>query len=158
MKSVKSIMIVLTFISVFFISNVLYGGSFVSETTSNNDVDFAKIAKKIKRKEAKPPMLLSGDWREQGTDVSKYFIDAINKNEDVFKLKDRLHRNGYFIQWRDEYGNITESKKAKELDASFIFYRFFFHHPDTGIILSIEFDEFKSITNIKAIYFTYSLI
>ncbi|MBQ9619381.1 MAG: hypothetical protein IJR44_02705 [Neisseriaceae bacterium] len=154
MKSVKSIMIVLAFITVFFISNVLYGGSFVSETTSNNDVDFAKIAKEIKRKEARPPISLS----EEGIDVSKYFIDAINKNEDVYKLKNKLTENGYFVDWRDKYGKITEDKKANELNALFVFRGFFFRHPDTGIILSIEFDEFKSITNIKAIYFTYSLI
>lgn len=149
MKNIFKLSILLIFCM--FVSINSYG-----ESKMENNIDFKKIAKDIRKIEPKPPLLSSGDWKQQGTDVSKYFTNVINENDDIYKLKEILEKNDYFVDWRDENGKKikTENQKAKELNALFVFNKIF-QQRDAGIILGVTFNDAKNITNIKAIYFTY---
>ena len=162
MKSVKSIMIVLAFISMFCISNALYGDSFVSKTTNKDNVDFAKVAKKISQNEQRPPRLIHGDPLNQGIDVSCYFSNVIKKGDDVFKIKEKLIIDGFLINWRDENGNIVRSQEQKtvQLSAVFIFYTGIsgiISKRDRFILLNISFDDMYRVTKINARYITSSI-
>ena len=158
MKKIKLYFKLISYIVIFVV--ILFCAWSLENLYINSDVgsstNFKKIAKQIKKNEKRPPQLKYGSPWEQGRDVSKYFVSAIKKGDDIFIIKDKLSKDGYLIDWRDKNGDKIESNKQKavQLNALFVSYTGPLRMRDTCILLGIFFDDNNKVIEIKTHYVT----